>query len=81
MTGQSLAICSGCAAIAVGYSVYLAIWRSDLRLPPQGGNTPQLPSALRACPSCGIQIDAQAKKCPVCEADFPAADERREADS
>jgi uncharacterized paraquat-inducible protein A len=65
---QSLAICGACAALSVGYSVYLAIWRSDLRFTPQTKSPHEDAPTLRACPACGIQIDAQAKKCPLCGA-------------
>jgi hypothetical protein len=67
----SLLICLAAAGVAIGYAVYLAVWRKDLRMGRRASGDAAAARAIRECPGCGIKIDAEAAECPVCGAGSP----------
>ena len=69
LTWSSAAVSGAGALIGVGYPVYLALCRKDLRGPAaEEGGEEAAGSALRRCPGCGLNVDTEAEKCPVCGA-------------
>jgi hypothetical protein len=68
MSWQSLTMCSVGAAVAVGYSVFLAV-RGRGADPGATAPSPEKP-ALRACPGCGLSVGAGLRRCPACGADL-----------
>jgi hypothetical protein len=63
----SAAVAGGCALATVGYAVYLAVFRQDLRRAP--GPESAAPPPTRRCPSCGLEIGSHLARCPVCGAE------------
>ncbi len=69
LTWSSAAVSGAGALIGVGYPVYLAVRRKDLRGPAAEEREEEAAApALRRCPGCGLNVDGATEKCPVCGA-------------
>ncbi len=70
MSWGSAAISTASALVGVGYPVYLALHRRDLRVVPGERDEADLARPpTRRCPGCGLTIDAKKERCPVCGAE------------
>lgn len=69
MSWGSAAISAASALVGVGYPVYLAVRRKDLReAAAEECEEAAAGPALRRCPGCGLNVDGATEKCPVCGA-------------